>query len=260
MKYKKLRFAAGFLMAMILMAPSVTLAMAGKPEVVLPDGALSASQVKSLFSGKSVASKQADENHDILYYFASSGEVTEVHNGWQSVGTWSARDDGRLCVDLKGKSRDCRMIVREGGKYNQYAVKLDGNHIFELTYFDFRNGNQLKRMSLDPVLPVGTLEKDEVIKLFAGHTVESVTASQGRVSQTYYSFDGKVEQFRNGDRRYGQWRVTKSARMCMQMENLEEKCRIIVKEGDVYKKYIVKTNHQHQHSVSYRKFILGKQF
>jgi hypothetical protein len=44
------------------------------------------------------------------------------------------------------------------------------------------------------------------------------------------------------------------------METLGEKCRIIVKEGDEYKKYIVKKNGHHQHSVSYRNFAPGKQF
>jgi len=234
--------------------------MAGKPEVVLPDGALNADEIRSLFSGNSVTGKPKDEGHEIFYYFASNGELSEVHNGWQTGGTWTVRDDGRLCMDLEGESRDCRMITREGGKYSQYAVKRDGNHHYELSYFDFRQGNQLERMSLDPVLPVGTLKKQDLIELFSGQTVESVTAGQGRVSHTYYAPDGTVEQLRNGIKRTGTWRVTNSARICLQMEALEEKCRIIVKEGGEYKKYIVKTNNQHQHSVSYRKFVPGKQF
>ena len=44
------------------------------------------------------------------------------------------------------------------------------------------------------------------------------------------------------------------------MEDLQEKCRIIVKEDGEFKKYIVKKNGQHQHSVSYRKFTPGKTF
>jgi hypothetical protein len=90
--------------------------------------------------------------------------------------------------------------------------------------------------------------------------VESVTAKQGRTSLSYYSPEGKVEQLRNGVMRRGTWRVSNSARICLQMENLQEKCRIIVKEGNEYKKYIVKKNGDHQHSVSYRKFMQGKQF
>jgi hypothetical protein len=115
-------------------------------------------------------------------------------------------------------------------------------------------------MSTKPLLPLGTLKKEQVIKLFSGQTVESVTASKSRVSQSYYSPDGTVEQVRNGAKRYGKWRVRSDARICLQMEALEEKCRIIVKEGDEYQKYIVKKNGHHQHSVSYRKFAPGKRF
>ena len=111
-----------------------------------------------------------------------------------------------------------------------------------------------------PLLPVGTLTRDEVIRLFSGKTVESITASKGRVSHTYYAPDGKLEQLQEGSRRFGTWRVTDNARICLKMEGLEEKCRIIVQEGKEVKKYIVKKSGQHQHSVSYRNFRNGKKF
>ena len=148
------------------------------------------------------------------------------------------------------------MIVKESGQYNQYAVKRDNNHRYELTYVDFQDGNQL-RASL---LPAGTLSKDEVVQLFSGKTVESVTATKGRVSHTYYDPDGSLEQRRKGAKRFGTWRVTDTGSICLSMEGLEEKCRIIVKEGNEYKKYIVKKSGQHQHSVSYRNFRNGKKF
>ena len=142
----------------------------------------------------------------------------------------------------------------------QYPPKQEGNHRYEQTYYNFRDGEQLRALSPKPLLPMTTLRKKEIINLFSDKTVESVTANQGRTSLSYYSPDGKVEQLRNGVIRRGTWHVTNSARICLQMENLQEKCRIIVKEGDGYKKYIVKKNGDHQHSVSYRKFMQGKQF
>lgn len=260
MNISALRCLLTLLVVTLLFLPADSWAMAGTPGVVLPEGALSAEQIRSLFSDRSVAAKSRENGHETYYYFAEGGQVIEAHNGWQQTGLWTVREDGRLCIDLEGDNRDCRMIVKEGGKYSQYAVKQDGNHRFELSYFDFRNGNQLAGMSLDPVLPIGTLSSQEVIELFSGKTVESVTAQQGRVSQTYYDPDGSLVQFRNGVKRTGKWRVTGSARICLQMEDLEEKCRIIVKDGRDYKKYIVKTNGEHQHSVSYRRFVPGKQF
>ncbi len=249
------------ILAVLMVSNSAGLfAMAGNSEIVLPDGALNAEQIERQFKGKSAVAKVADKERAEVYYFAEDGSVIEARDGWQKSGKWYVRDDGRLCIDLKGEHRDCRMIIKQGNNYHQYAAKLDGNHRYEQTYSDFRHGNQLPDLSTKPLLPLGTLKKKQVIKLFSGQTVESVTASKSRVSHTYYAPDGSVEQIRNGTKRYGKWRVSSDARICLQMEDRREKCRIIVKQGDEYKKYIVKKNGHHQHSVSYRKFAPGKQF
>ena len=246
----------------VLMVSNIAglVAMAGSSEIVLPDGALNAKQIERQFKDKSAVAKVAEKKRAEVYYFAEDGSVIEARDGFQKTGKWSVRDDGRLCIDLKGEHGDCRMIIKEGDNYHQYAAKRDGNHRYEQTYSDFRHGNQLPDLSNKPLLPLGTLKKKQVIKLFSGQTVESVTASKSRVSHTYYAPDGSVEQIRNGTKRYGTWRVSSDARICLQMEDRREKCRIIVKEGDEYKKYIVKKNGHHQHSVSYRKFAPGKQF
>jgi len=109
-------------------------------------------------------------------------------------------------------------------------------------------------------LPEGTLSRQEVIELFSGYTVQSVTAVRGRTSLSYYAPDGELRQLRNEQKRFGHWRVTENGYMCLQMEDLPEKCRIIVREGGLYKKYIVKRNGQHQHSVSYRSFVEGNPY
>jgi len=251
----------GFILAVLMILFSAELfAIDEKPVIVMPADALNAEQIKTQFSGKSSVAKVADKERFEGYYFAEDGSVIEARKGFQKTGKWYVRDDGRLCIDLKGEHRDCRMIIKEGNNYHQYAAKLDGNHLYEQTYSDFRDGNQLLKLSPQPLLPLGTLNEKEVIKLFSGQTVESVTASKSRLSHTYYASDGSVEQIRNGTKRYGKWRVRSDARICLQMEDLSEKCRIIVKEGDEYKKYIVKKNGHHQHSVSYRNFSKGKQF
>ena len=231
-----------------------------KKPIVLPEGALNAQQIKQQFTDRTAAAKIAGKQRAELYFFAEGGKVTEVRGNRQKIGKWSTRKDGRLCIDLVGEHRDCRMIIKEGDQYHQYAAKKDGNHKYEQTYSDFQQGNQLQKMSKNPLLPPGTLRDKQIIQLFAGNTVESVTASQGRVSLTHYALDGTLEQVKDGVHRNGTWRVSKNDRICLQMENLREKCRIIVKEGDEYKKYIVKKNGHHQHSVSYRNFVPGKQF
>jgi len=251
----------GFVFSLLTFFLSAELfAMSGKPPIVLPDGALNAEQIKQQFSGQTTAAKIAGKERAELYYFAEDGVVIEVRGNRQKNGDWYVREDGRLCIDLVGEHRDCRMIIKDGDQYHQYAAKRNGNHKYEQTYSDFYQGNKLQNMSKQPLLPLGTLRDAEIIELFAGKTVESVTASQGRVSLSYYALDGTLEQVRNGSKRKGTWRVSENDRICLKMENLGEKCRIIVKEGDEYKKYIVKKNGNHQHSVSYRKFVPGKQF
>ena len=108
-------------------------------------------------------------------------------------------------------------------------------------------------------LPTGTLNEKAVTELFSNKTVQSVSVRKGRVSLTYYDPDGSLEQLQNGIKRFGIWRVTKNGRICLAFAGSREKCRIIVKEGKIYKKYVVKKNGQHQHSVNYRKFSPGKQ-
>ncbi len=245
---------------LLLSTSSAALAMADDPPIVLPQGVLDAPQLEQLFSGKTFATTVEGKDKEMIIFFGKDGHVTRVRDGWQTDGVWEVRKDGRLCVDLKGSRRDCRIIVNQEKKYRQYAVKKDGNHRYEMTYTDSHPGDQLAKMSKELLLPRGTLKRKKVIKLFSGQTVESVTASKGRVSVSYYNPDGTLEQLRDGVKRHGKWQVDKSSRICLQMEGLEKKCRIIVKEGDEYKKYIVKKNGHHQHSVSYRNFTPGKAF
>jgi hypothetical protein len=107
------------------------------------------------------------------------------------------------------------------------------------------------------LLPEAVLTSAEVFELFNNRTVYSVTAVQGRESVGYYNPNGEIRQLQDGVKRTGRWRVTDNGRICLQMESLPEKCRIIVKDQGTYKKYIVKKNGDHQHSVSYPAFRDG---
>ena len=107
------------------------------------------------------------------------------------------------------------------------------------------------------VLSAGTLNQAEVRELFTDRTFESFTVESGRVSMGYYDPNGEIRQRRSGQRRAGYWRVNDGRRICLQMEAGEEKCRIIVKENDAYKKYVVKKNGQHKHVVDYTRVFYG---
>lgn len=106
-------------------------------------------------------------------------------------------------------------------------------------------------------LPSGTLNATEVTSLFSGKSVVSVLEENGRVSLTYYSPDGQLRQLRKEKKRNGTWQVKKNGRICLQFEGREKRCRIIVKEGTTYSKYIVKRDGNHQRILSYTSFRDG---
>jgi hypothetical protein len=144
------------------------------------------------------------------------------------------------------------------------VVKKDNNHKHVINYLSFKDGNHLLK---EPVklrniaaLPPGTLNAEQVFDLFNNKTVESVTAVKKRKSLSYYDPAGFVKQTRKGKRRNGKWRVMENGRICLQMESLPEKCRVIVNEDGEYKKYIIQKNGRHVHSVSYPKFRMGNPY
>lgn len=106
-------------------------------------------------------------------------------------------------------------------------------------------------------LPAETLSSSQLVTLFTDKTVHSTTVAQGRKSVSYYAPNGKIRQLQNGIIRLGHWRVIDNGRICLQMENLPEKCRIVVAENKGYTKYIVRKNGAHQASVFYVKFQDG---
>ncbi|MGB3213105.1 MAG: hypothetical protein WBB19_20550 [Desulforhopalus sp.] len=107
------------------------------------------------------------------------------------------------------------------------------------------------------ILPPGTLNATEVTALFSGKTVRSVLDKNGRISLTYYNPGGEIVQTREGRKRSGIWWVRKDGRICLQFEGAKSRCRIITKEGPVYRKYIVKRDGNHRRIITYTSFTDG---
>lgn len=106
-------------------------------------------------------------------------------------------------------------------------------------------------------LPPGTLDAAAVTALFSGKTVESVLDKTGRVSLTYYSPTGELRQLQNGEIRSGRWEVREDGRICLDFPGDGRQCRIIVKEGESYRKYVVKKDGRHEPVVTYKSFRNG---
>jgi hypothetical protein len=230
-----------------------------KSEIVLPQGTLNAKELKKLFVEKTVASQTVKKMRKSVTYYESDGNIRQVnYDGEYRKGKWNVTENGRLCLQIKNHRKKCRVVVHEDSGYKQYVLKRDNNHKHVINYLSFKNGNHLLK---EPVklrtiaaLPSGTLNAEQVFNLFNNKAVESVTAVKKRKSLSYYHPFGLINQSRNGKARHGKWRVMEDGRICLQMESLREKCRVIVYEDGEYKKYIIKKNGKHVHSVSYTKF------
>jgi len=119
---------------------------------------------------------------------------------------------------------------------------------------------QLRNGSVSTIVPPpGTLDATSVTALFSGYTVESRLDSSGRVSLTYYNPNGQLRQLQEGAKRDGVWRVRDDGRICLKFGTEKEKCRIIVKEGNSYAKYVVKKNNMHERVLTYTSFHPGNQ-
>lgn len=194
-------------------------------------------------------------------YFSPDGAYTQLINNWLESGVWTVNKKDRLCISISREKPKCRiLLLTKDDRIDQYIAKKNGNHKLERKYGNFILGNKIFELAALSEPPREKLKKEEIIKIFADRTVLSKTVRKGRVSLTYYNPDGTLEVTRNGQNYPGTWRVTERDRMCLKLRNSKEKCRIIVKQGDTYSKYIVKKNGQHQQSIRYQRFLPGRQF
>ena len=106
-------------------------------------------------------------------------------------------------------------------------------------------------------LPAGTLDAAAVKALFVDKTVEAVDDKTHIVSLTYYYPNSLIRQSVKGKMYNGTWKIRKDGRLCEQVKCNDRKCRIIVKEGDVYKRYIVKRDNNHRPIMTYKSFKKG---
>ena len=86
------------------------------------------------------------------------------------------------------------------------------------------------------------LSREEVVQLISGNTVEAVHAKRGNQITTYYSPDGTFRQIRSGERQKGTWYVNDDGELCKNREGWGGECRVISKEGDVWKAYKIPSN------------------
>lgn len=106
----------------------------------------------------------------------------------------------------------------------------------------------------------GTLNSEQVYKLFVNQTVESNNLNNNQISYTFYTVDGQVVQQRDDKIRTGQWKINSKDKICLNMENKGFSCRYIVRKGDEYFKYRNNKEGKPEPIIRYDSFVSGKTF
>lgn len=104
---------------------------------VAADAALSAEQVKALFSGKTFDGHNEDKDKDFQVYSAADGTMIHKNRKRTKEASWEVDEDGQHCGILKRKV--CGKIVPVGD--GVYHKMKNGEHTHTLK--NFVEGNQL---------------------------------------------------------------------------------------------------------------------
>jgi hypothetical protein len=103
--------------------------------------ALNASQLKSLYSGKTVEATNVATGVSFTNYFSPDGRIAQVTKGSEKKkGTWRVDDAGTHCIQWEGQKEFCHTVVPQGdGTYKRFA---GDKHM--VTIHKIVDGNPLK--------------------------------------------------------------------------------------------------------------------
>lgn len=102
------------------------------------------------------------------------------------------------------------------------------------------------------------LNQEQTKQLFIGNTVFAYNVRKEFDIITYFSPDGTAHQKRDGDRRKGAWEIDKKGWLCIEWDyGKGSGCKPIVKDGERYKKYRVKSDGNRVYILKYDRFIKG---
>ena len=118
-------------------------------------GNMSAAELSSLFSGNTVEGEQrqgvaagtgpqdAVDNYAIPFtaYYDSNGTVKKKIGNKLKTGKWRVADDGKLCIQWKGKKELCEPVHREGKVYVTAVRNKSGRILREFRFIHFHPGN-----------------------------------------------------------------------------------------------------------------------
>lgn len=120
----------------VLSAIGTLAACSHVPQSLQPGRQLQAQEVRQLFSGKTVTSKNLSNGVVSVSRYAPNGRVQQQRQGTQRFGTWRVLPDGKMCLTMERQNESCRWLRQESdGRYQKYR----DSHAFSrpvITYVD----------------------------------------------------------------------------------------------------------------------------
>jgi hypothetical protein len=114
-----------------------TLPLLSSPET------LEASEVRRLFVGNTVESYNLNTGFNSFTYYHPNGQAIQERLWARRMGSWSIKEDGKICLAFGKAKPRCRHIVREGDRHYKVLVSDSGEQDRIVRYRYFARGNAL---------------------------------------------------------------------------------------------------------------------
>lgn len=112
--------------------------MRGEPTV------LDAAGVGRLFVGNTVESYNLNTGFNSFTYYHPDGRAIQERLWARRMGSWSIREDGRICLAFANAKPKCRFIVRDGDRHYKVLADKSGRQQKIVRYRYFAPGNALE--------------------------------------------------------------------------------------------------------------------
>ncbi len=111
------------------------------PQVPTSPRALSAAEIRDLFSGQIVEGVHEIQGFDFAHYYGGDGSLISVRSDrGKTNGTWRVLDDDRLCIHLRRGQEICREVMQIEGVTKKFVKTRSGDTKIVVTFKSFRAG------------------------------------------------------------------------------------------------------------------------
>ena len=110
---------------------------------------LNSSEIRELFSGKTVESVSKSNGITSFTYYEPNGTVFQERFWENRAGKWRVTTNDEVCLTMEGGEESCRVILMDPGsffngydkRYYKYRVKSSGSLKMVVRYRQFIEGN-----------------------------------------------------------------------------------------------------------------------